>query len=96
MPQVIFTSEAQGDLLRLRAFLRQKSPAVAKRVAEAIAKAVKALSVYPQMGRPAEDMEPENRELLIDFGDSGYVALYRHDNDFVTVLALKHQKEVGY
>lgn len=39
---------------------------------------------------------PEYRELLIDFGDSGYIALYRHVGDQVTVLALRHQREAGY
>jgi hypothetical protein len=35
--------------------------------------------------------------LLIDFGDSGYIALYRYDGgDFVTVLTIRHQKEIGY
>jgi len=40
-------------------------------------------------------MEPEYRELLVDFGDSGYVVLYRYEPDLVTVLALRHQKDVG-
>ncbi len=38
----------------------------------------------------------EYRDLLIDFGDSGYVALYRHAAGQVTVLALRHQREAGY
>jgi hypothetical protein len=35
---------------------------------------------------------------MIGFGDSGYVALYRHDRivDTVFVLAFRHQKEAGY
>lgn len=41
-------------------------------------------------------MEATFRELLIGFGDSGYVALYRHEGDIITVLALRHQKEAGY
>lgn len=41
-------------------------------------------------------MDIEYRELPIDFGDSGYVALYRYEVDLVTVLSLRHQKEVGY
>ena len=39
---------------------------------------------------------PEHRELRIDFGDSGYVALYRYADSQVTVLALRHQREAGY
>lgn len=41
---------------------------------------------------------PELRELVITFGQSGYVALYRHDpvGDIVYILAFRHQKEAGY
>lgn len=41
---------------------------------------------------------PELRELVIAFGDSGYVALYRNESadDAVYVLAFRHQKEAGY
>jgi plasmid stabilization system protein ParE len=41
-------------------------------------------------------MDSEYRELPIDFGDTGYIALYRYEADDVTVLAVRHQKEAGY
>lgn len=41
-------------------------------------------------------MNPELREWLIPFGDSGYVVLYRRDGDPAVVLAVKHQREAGY
>ncbi|MCY4364188.1 MAG: type II toxin-antitoxin system RelE/ParE family toxin [Gammaproteobacteria bacterium] len=49
------------------------------------------------MGRPLAD-RPALRELVIGFGDSGYIALYRHDVelDAVFVLDFRHQKESGY
>jgi len=49
------------------------------------------------MGRPLED-EPDLRELIISFGDSGYVALYHyeHQTDSILILAFRHQKEAGY
>ncbi len=96
MSQVRFSPVALADLTRLREFLRQRNPVAARRAADAIIKAVELLGQYPQIGRPAEEMEIEYRELLIDFGDSGYVALYRYQGDFVTVLALRHQREAGY
>jgi plasmid stabilization system protein ParE len=48
----------------------------------------------PDIGRPLPE-RPELRELGIAFGDSGYVALYRHEptDDTVYVLAFRHQKE---
>lgn len=48
------------------------------------------------MGRPAPDMAIEYRELIIDFGGTGYVALYRYAGEEVVVLAIKHQREAGY
>lgn len=54
------------------------------------------LGYQPGIGRPIEDMPDEFREWLIDFGDSGYVARYRIDADAVTILAVRHQKEVGF
>lgn len=41
---------------------------------------------------------PELRELVIAFGETGYVALYHHEtaDDAVYILAFRHQKEAGY
>jgi len=96
MPQVIYTSSAICDLQRLREFLRPKNPLAAKRAGDSILKAIDVLGQQPQIGRLVEDMPDEYREWLIDFGDSGYVARYRFDGETVTILAVRHQKEVGY
>lgn len=96
MPQVRFAPGAIRDLQRLREFLRPKNPVAAKRAAEAILKAVQVLALQPQIGRPVADLPDEYREWPIDFGDSGYLARYRFDGEGVTILALRHQKELGY
>lgn len=96
MPQVIYAPGAIRDLQRLREFLRPKNPAAAKRAGESIINAVKVLGHQPQIGRPVADMPEDYREWLIDFGDSGYVARYRIDSDAITILAVRHQKEVGF
>lgn len=62
----------------------------------AIRQGVKILAQHPGMGRPVEDMEPEYREWMIDFGSSGYVALYRFDGRLAVILAVRHQRELGY
>lgn len=95
MPQVIYAPSAIRDLQRLREFLRPKNPAAAKRAAEAILKALQALEDQPHIGRSIEDMSEEFREWTIDFGDSGYVARYRIASDHITILAIRHQKEIG-
>lgn len=96
MPQVKYAPGAIRDLQRLREFLLPKNPVAARRAAESIMKAVQVLGHQPQIGRPVDDMPDEYREWLIDFGGSGYVARYRFDADGVTILAMRHQKEVGY
>ncbi len=47
--------------------------------------------------RPFDHL-PELRELIIPFGDSGYLALYLHEanSDCMCVPAFRHQKEAGY
>jgi plasmid stabilization system protein ParE len=94
---VIVTAGAAAGLERCRLFLADKNPRVARRAADAIKKAFALLEDFPEIGRPSPQ-EPAWRELLIAFGDSGYVALYRHDpkEDAVFVLAFRHQREAGY
>lgn len=55
------------------------------------------LETEPEIGRPFDEL-PELRELLIPFGGSGYVVLYRYEinSDTVYMLAFRHQKEAGY
>ncbi len=66
------------------------------RAGQAIEHQFARLKNEPETGRPFDDL-PELRELIIPFGDSGYVALYHFDvkSDTVYVLAFRHQKEAG-
>jgi len=76
--------------------LAAKNPQAAKRAADAIKLQIALLETMPDIGRPFPDVEGL-RELIVDFGDSGYVALYRHDSiaGVVYLLAFRHQKEAG-
>lgn len=97
MPQVIVTEGAAQGLERCRQFLAVKAPEAVRRAGQAIEQQFLLLETAPDIGRPFPEM-PELRELVIAFGDSGYVALYRHEpaDDGVYVLAFRHQKEAGY
>lgn len=66
------------------------------RAAKSIREGVKVLALQPGMGRPADDLDAEFREWMIDFGDSGYIVRYRYDGDTAVILAVRHQKEAGY
>ncbi|MBU2569795.1 MAG: type II toxin-antitoxin system RelE/ParE family toxin [Gammaproteobacteria bacterium] len=97
MPRIIITEGATQGLERCRLFLAEKNPLAAARAARAIAQQFELLETEPEIGRPWEEL-PKLRELLIPFGDSGYVALYRYepDDNALYVLAFRHQKEAGY
>ncbi|MDZ4117177.1 MAG: type II toxin-antitoxin system RelE/ParE family toxin [Xanthomonadaceae bacterium] len=82
---------------RCRRFLAGKAPEAAKRAGQVIDRQLLLLEKTPEMGRPLPGLM-ELRELVMAFGDTGYVALYRHEpaDDAVYVLAFRHQKEAGY
>jgi plasmid stabilization system protein ParE len=97
VPRVIITEGAAEGLERCQQFLVAKAPEAAKRAGQAIERQFLLLETAPEIGRPFPEM-PELHELVIAFGDSGYVALYRHEpaDNAVYVLAFRHQKEAGY
>ncbi len=95
MPQVIYAPAAIRDLQRLQEFLAPLNPAAASRAAETIMKSVRVLGLQAQIGRPIANMPNEYREWLIGFGDTGYIARYHFDGETVTILAVRHQKELG-
>ncbi len=96
MPRVIITEGAGRGLERCRRFLTAKHPLAARRAGQTIERQFALLETSPDIGRPFSEM-PELRELIIGFGDSGYVALYRYEptDDAVYMLAFRHQKEAG-
>lgn len=98
MAQLVWSPHALRGVQRVYRFLASKNIEAATRVVKSIRAGVKVRALQPAMGRPSQEMEPEYREWVIDFGASGYVALYRHDgeSDQVTVLAVRHQREAGY
>lgn len=97
MPRVIITESAAQGLERCRRFLSEKNPRASIRAAQAIESRFELLEREPEIGRPFHD-DPRLRELIIPFGKSGYVALYRFDAEThsVYVLAFRHQKEAGF
>jgi len=94
--RLIWTPNALADVQRLYRWLLPKDAEAATRAVATIRAGVRILAASPRIGRPVEDMDPDYREKLIDFGNSGYVALYRLDGETVAILAVRHQKEAGY
>ncbi|TBL58059.1 type II toxin-antitoxin system RelE/ParE family toxin [Hafnia paralvei] len=98
MPQVTVSALAQRDLQRLQDFLKTKNRLAARKAGEVIIRAIQQLKTQPDMGRPVPFLPLEYQELVIGFGDSGYVMLYRHDRemDRIVIVTVRHQKESGY
>lgn len=94
--QLKWAPSALHDVQRLHRFLLDKSPDAASRAVAAIRNGVRVLGEQPLIGRPVDDMPVEFRDWIIDFGDSGYVARYRVDAAEVVILAIRHQREVGF
>ena len=95
MAEVVVSKNADADLERLVTFLRDGEPAAALATYDLVLGALEVLRTYPSIGRPVDHVL---RELVISRGSTGYLALYESDAraDQVVVLALRHQREVGY
>lgn len=96
MPRLIWTGPALADIHRLYQFLALKSQDAARRAVGAIRSQVRILQDQPEVGRALADTDPEYRTWLIEFGDSGYVVLYRFDGRQISILAVRHQREAGF
>jgi plasmid stabilization system protein ParE len=92
---VVYSARALEHLERAFEAIARSDPSTALDAATAIQSAVSALAAHPLIGRR---IEREVRELVISFGKSGYVALYRFvpHLDAVRVLAIRHQRELDY
>jgi plasmid stabilization system protein ParE len=93
--EIIHSARALETLGHALEFLYAENPRAAVAALDAIESAVATLAAHPHLGRRVEG---DLRELVISFGETGYLALYRFvvQQDEVRVLALRHQGEIGY
>jgi plasmid stabilization system protein ParE len=93
--KVVYSARALDHIERAFQFLRDNDPSAALSAVTAIQSAIENLAAHPLVGRR---LEGELRELIISYGHSGYVALYRFviSSDEVRILAIRHQREVGF
>jgi len=96
MPRLRWSQQALRDVARLHAFLSPKSAEAASRAVATIRKGVSALATHPEIGRTVEELPPEFREWVIEFGQGAYVALYHYDGKEAVILAVRHGREAGY
>jgi plasmid stabilization system protein ParE len=93
--KVIYSARALAHVRRAFEFLHEKNPAAASEAVTAIRGAIENLASHPLVGRR---VHRDFRELIISYGRSGYVAIYRFVvvRDEVRILAIRHQRELGY
>jgi plasmid stabilization system protein ParE len=95
---VVYSARALSHLERAFELLVSANPdaaIAAIAAAGAIRSAVENLATHPLVGRRVHG---DIRELVISFGQTGYIALYRFvvPRDEVRVLAIRHQREIGF
>ena len=95
MAQVVYSENALDNIERAFAFLVEHHPDAAVAAAPAIGEAVETLSNHPLIGR---NIAGDLRELVISYGKTGYVALYRFlpAQDQIRILAMRYQRELDY
>ncbi len=78
-------------------FLRLNNPRASMQSHSKIMQSFRLLEKQPEIGRPYKN-DPMLRELIIESGDSGYIALYRIDlpKNIILILEFRHQKQSAY
>lgn len=87
---------ARADFRRLYMFLAEKDVAAARRGIDVIRQAFEVLKRFPYSCRKAVPDDPTLREMVIPFGNAGYVAAFRIRGNEVRILAIRHQFEDDY
>jgi plasmid stabilization system protein ParE len=92
---IVYSARSLTHLERAFEFLRKENPESAVAAAEAIRSAIDNLGNHPLLGRR---IHGDIRELVISYGATGYIALYRFlvPQDEIRILAIRHQREIGF
>lgn len=95
MAHLVLSPRAESNLVRIFEFYAGADPALAARVVTYIRSYLKALEGSPEIGQRVEE---DFRELIVPFGNAGFVALYDYNRkrDVVHIAAIRHQREAGY
>ena len=95
MAQIVYLQNAIANLARAFEVLLEHDQAAAIASAAAIREAVELLANHPMIGHRVAG---ELRELVISFGKTGYVALYRFlpARELIRILAIRQQRELDY
>ena len=95
MAQIIYSDEAFTDFERIIYFLLDASTSSVGEIVTNIQSAISILADHPLIGRKRDSFR---RELIISYGGSGYIAMYRYEPAFYVerILRIRHQREAEF
>jgi len=93
---VRWTTPALRDLADIHAFIAERNPGAALKIARLLRAQAEGLTAYPQMGRPGRI--EGTRELIVS--GSAFIIAYRLTETDVDILAIRHgarlwQEQIG-
>lgn len=89
--KLVYSEESVADLLRLRAFIAEKDPLAAARVAAELIARIENLRLFPTMGRAVELAPVPNAIRDAIFGK--YLIRYATHGETVVILRIWHHYE---
>ncbi|MGV8843584.1 MAG: type II toxin-antitoxin system RelE/ParE family toxin [Pseudomonas sp.] len=89
--RLVYSEEAVADLVRLRAFIAEKEPLAAARVATELIARIENLRLFPAMGRIVE-LAPDPKAIR-DAIFGKYVIRYAAHTETVVILRIWHHYE---
>lgn len=88
---LVYSVAAVDDLKRLRAFIAEKNPPAANKVATELVSRMESLCAFPEIGRRVE-LSP-TPEIIRDFVFGNYIVRYALHGTSVVVLRIWHHYE---
>lgn len=89
--KLVYSEESVADLVRLRAFIAEKDPLAAARVATELIARIENLCLFPTMGREVE-LAPDPKAIR-DAVFGKYVIRYASHIETVVILRIWHHYE---
>ena len=89
--KLVYAPEAVADLIRLRAFVAEKSPAAAAHIAAELITRIENLCAFPHLGRAVG--EAPQPAVIRDMVFGSYVVRYSEHANALVVLRIWHHRE---
>lgn len=89
--KLIYSEDAVGDLVRLRAFIEEKDPTSADRTANELIGRIENLRIFPEIGHAVQQAPEPTAVRDMVFGK--YIVRYASRDEAIIVLRIWHRFE---